>query len=101
MEEIQNNLCPVCGKEFLYKLVTGGTGENKYCYHDGEADGVSPTIGETDKYRHHLDKREQLVERHNQGKLPRSYYSVRYDKAKKRNVPYLSPKKMMLNRGGI
>ncbi len=104
MEETTNttkNICPFCGREWLYKLVTGGKGKDRYCYHDNEADKASPTIGETTKYENHLKKRESVVARHDQGKLPRSYYSTRFDKSKQKNVPYLSPKKMMSNKEGI
>lgn len=90
-----SNICSTCGKPWEYKLVSGVEDGEKWCLHDSEADAVSPTMGETDKYKLHLAKREALVASHKAGTLSKSYYSTRYDKARKKMVPYLSPKKLM------
>ena len=96
-----SNVCSICGKSWEYKTVSGIENGIHWCLHDSEADNSCPTLGEDDKYRNHLTKREALVKRHKEGKLPKGYYSTRYDKARKKNVPYLSPKKLMSNKSTL
>lgn len=91
-EKEEEKICSICGKPWLYALKTHVDGDERSCQHDGNV--VSTAMGEEARYKNHLDKREKIVKRHENGTLPKSYYSTRYDKVKKKNVPYLSPKRL-------
>ena len=88
---MNESICPVCGKPWEYALRTWQDGDKKRCEHDNMETGGN----ETQRYKDHLEKRTKIVERHNKGSLPDSYYSKKTNPETGKVEKFLSPKKLM------